>query len=79
MVRRSIVLVALVLVALAALTVPGHSQSPIKIGVIEPLSGPVAASGNYVRMGADRRLAPGRRSLVRRLLVRRTHSQQRCG
>ena len=51
--RRSIVLVALVLVALAALTVPGHSQAPIKIGVIEPLSGPVAASGNYVRMGAE--------------------------
>ncbi|PYO08653.1 MAG: ABC transporter substrate-binding protein, partial [Candidatus Rokuibacteriota bacterium] len=51
--KRSIVLVALVLVALAALTVPGHSQSPIRIGVIEPLSGPVAASGNYVRMGAE--------------------------
>src|SRR5499426_3887233 len=26
---------------------------PVKIGVIEPLSGPVAASGNYVRMGAE--------------------------
>ncbi|MBM4440121.1 MAG: ABC transporter substrate-binding protein [Candidatus Rokubacteria bacterium] len=26
---------------------------PIKIGVIQPLSGPVAASGNYVRMGAE--------------------------
>src|SRR5215510_2219618 len=51
--RRSIVLVALVLVALAALTVPCESQAPIKIGVIEPLSGPVAASGNYVRMGAE--------------------------
>ena len=51
--KRSIVLVALVLVALAALTVPGHPQSPIRIGVIEPLSGPVAASGNYVRMGAE--------------------------
>src|SRR5437899_3814950 len=51
--KRSIVLVALVLVALAALTLPGHSQSPIRIGVIEPLSGPVAASGNYVRMGAE--------------------------
>src|SRR5206468_11900261 len=25
----------------------------IKIGVIQPLSGPVAASGNYVRMGAE--------------------------
>src|SRR6267143_4888354 len=51
--KRSIGLVALVLVALAALAVPGHSQAPIKIGVIEPLSGPVAASGNYVRMGAE--------------------------
>src|SRR5215470_2650024 len=50
MARRSIVLVALVLVALTA---PGHSQAPIKIGVIEPLSGPVAASGNYIRMGAE--------------------------
>ncbi len=28
-------------------------QDPIKIGVIAPLSGPVAASGNYVRMGAE--------------------------
>ena len=26
---------------------------PIKIGVIQPLSGPVAASGNYIRMGAE--------------------------
>ena len=51
--KRSVVLVALLLVALAALTVPGESQAPIKIGVIEPLSGPVAASGNYVRMGAE--------------------------
>src|SRR5256884_2951563 len=51
--KRSIVLVALVLVALAALTVPGESQAPIKIGVTEPLSGAVAASGNYVRMGAE--------------------------
>src|SRR5882724_12012193 len=51
--KRSIGLVALVLVAFAALAVPGHSQAPIKIGVIEPLSGPVAASGNYVRMGAE--------------------------
>src|SRR4029450_12041902 len=51
--KRSIVLLALVLVALAALTVPGASQAPIKIGVIQPLSGPVAASGNYVRMGAE--------------------------
>src|SRR5881409_3429620 len=51
--KRSIILVALVLVALAAITVPGESQAPVKIGVIEPLSGAVAASGNYVRMGAE--------------------------
>jgi branched-chain amino acid transport system substrate-binding protein len=30
-----------------------QSQAPIKIGVIQPLSGSVAASGNYVRMGAE--------------------------
>jgi branched-chain amino acid transport system substrate-binding protein len=30
-----------------------QSPAPIKIGVIQPLSGPVAASGNYVRMGAE--------------------------
>src|SRR5947208_11667713 len=51
--KRSIVLIALVLGALAALTVPGESQAPLKIGVIQPLSGPVAASGNYIRMGAE--------------------------
>ena len=33
---------------------PGaEAQAPIKIGVIQPLSGPVAASGNYIRMGAE--------------------------
>src|SRR5882724_2075703 len=47
----STLLVALVAGALAAPA--GFAQSPIKIGVIEPLSGPVAASGNYVRMGAE--------------------------
>src|SRR5499433_1198972 len=51
--RRSIVLSALVVIAFAALAVNSPAQSPIKIGVIEPLSGPVAASGNYVRMGAE--------------------------
>ena len=30
-----------------------QSPAPIKIGVIQPLSGPVAASGNYIRMGAE--------------------------
>ncbi len=47
----STLLVALVVGALAAPA--GYAQSPIKIGVIEPLSGSVAASGNYVRMGAE--------------------------
>ncbi|MGH6689430.1 MAG: ABC transporter substrate-binding protein [Gammaproteobacteria bacterium] len=30
-----------------------QSQAPVKIGVISPLSGAVAASGNYIRMGAE--------------------------
>jgi branched-chain amino acid transport system substrate-binding protein len=30
-----------------------HAAEPIGVGVIQPLSGPVAASGNYVRMGAE--------------------------
>src|ERR671934_623306 len=41
------------LVALVLLPAGGDAQAPIKIGVIEPLSGPVAASGNYIRMGAE--------------------------
>src|SRR3989454_1285641 len=41
------------LVTLALLPAGGDAQAPLKIGVIEPLSGPVAASGNYVRMGAE--------------------------
>src|SRR5207244_9631184 len=53
MATRWIVLVALVLAAIATTPGPAQSQAPIKIGVIEPLSGPVAASGNYVRMGAE--------------------------
>ncbi len=49
---RSTMLVLLIAVFLA---VPANAQQgdPIKIGVIQPLSGPVAASGNYVRMGAE--------------------------
>jgi branched-chain amino acid transport system substrate-binding protein len=31
----------------------GAQESPIKIGLIQPLTGPVAASGNFVRMGAE--------------------------
>src|SRR5260370_3836391 len=30
-----------------------QAQDSVKVGVIQPLSGPVAASGNYVRMGAE--------------------------
>jgi branched-chain amino acid transport system substrate-binding protein len=30
-----------------------QSSPPVRIGVIQPLSGSVAASGNYVRMGAE--------------------------
>ena len=44
-------------VALAILFVGGapaaQAQDAVKVGVIQPLSGPVAASGNYVRMGAE--------------------------
>jgi branched-chain amino acid transport system substrate-binding protein len=52
MARVSSVLVLIIAICLAA---PAMAQQgdPIKIGVIEPLSGPVAASGNYVRMGAE--------------------------
>jgi branched-chain amino acid transport system substrate-binding protein len=46
----SLLLVALVVGALAP---AGFAQAPVKIGVIQPLSGSVAASGNYVRMGAE--------------------------
>jgi branched-chain amino acid transport system substrate-binding protein len=40
-------------VAALAPSVTAQTAGPIKVGVIEPLSGPVAASGNYVRMGAE--------------------------
>src|SRR5438552_2047597 len=47
-------LVALTVLGVGLLGAPaGFAQAPIKIGVIEPLSGPVAASGNYIRMGAE--------------------------
>jgi branched-chain amino acid transport system substrate-binding protein len=42
-----------VLVVLGLVAPAGFAQAPIKIGVIQPLSGPVAASGSYVRMGAE--------------------------
>jgi branched-chain amino acid transport system substrate-binding protein len=45
----------LTLIVVLAIGLPGLavSQSTVKIGVIQPLSGPVAASGNYIRMGAE--------------------------
>jgi len=46
-----------VVLALAGGLVAGfdvaRAQAPVQIGVIQPLSGPVAASGNYVRRGAE--------------------------
>jgi branched-chain amino acid transport system substrate-binding protein len=50
--RLSSVFVLVIAVFLAAPAV-AQQGDPIKIGVIQPLSGPVAASGNYVRMGAE--------------------------
>ena len=54
--RRAILSVSFVVVVVLGLVwSAGHAQQAesIKIGVIQPLSGPVAASGNYVRMGAE--------------------------
>ena len=53
MLKRWWSLPLLTLVALGLVVPAGLAQAPIKIGVIQPLSGPVAASGNYVRMGAE--------------------------
>ncbi len=53
--RKRWLMVCLVFLGGALVVTPGDAQqqSPLRIGVIEPLSGPVAASGNYVRMGAE--------------------------
>src|SRR3989442_10540027 len=53
MATRCLVVLAILLAALAAIAVDSPAQAPLKIGVIQPLSGPVAASGNYIRMGAE--------------------------
>jgi len=53
MTKRWAVLATLVAAVLLAASVLVEAQAPVKIGVIQPLSGPVAASGNYVRMGAE--------------------------
>ena len=44
---------ALLFIAGTGAPVVAQSQAPVKIGVIQPLSGAVAASGNYIRMGAE--------------------------
>src|SRR5919205_538570 len=53
MLKRALPTFVVVLLAFGAMPTGGDAQAPIKIGVIQPLSGPVAASGNYVRMGAE--------------------------
>src|SRR5437762_10765694 len=55
MLKRLVSTALVALVVLALLPAGGDAQAPgpIKIGVIQPLSGPVAASGNYIRMGAE--------------------------
>src|SRR5581483_5276400 len=53
--RRVVLSVVVSVVAVLGLAWSGAvaQQESIKIGVIQPLSGPVAASGNYIRMGAE--------------------------
>jgi branched-chain amino acid transport system substrate-binding protein len=53
MTRRWAISAALIAAVSLAASMLVEAQAPIKIGVIQPLSGPVAASGNYVRMGAE--------------------------
>lgn len=50
---RGVLLGAIVVGAVAVASGFAQQVEPVKIGVIQPLSGPVAASGNYVRMGAE--------------------------
>jgi branched-chain amino acid transport system substrate-binding protein len=52
--RRAIVFtVVAALLASAGVPFVAAQEGVIKIGLIQPLSGPVAASGNFVRMGAE--------------------------
>ena len=53
MIRVCTVALLLFLAIFAAGPVSAQQAEAIKIGVIQPLSGPVAASGSYVRMGAE--------------------------
>src|SRR5713226_175478 len=51
---RAIRALSVALAIVFAVGAPSAQQAEaIKIGVIQPLSGPVAASGNYIRMGAE--------------------------
>ena len=74
MLKRALSMVLIALVAWAWLPAGGAAQAPapIKIGVIQPLSGAVAASGNYVRMGAEIRVE-GHHAVVRGLHLEATH------
>jgi branched-chain amino acid transport system substrate-binding protein len=51
--RRLILVLASIAILATGFAADALAQSPVKVGVIQPLSGPVAASGNYVRMGAE--------------------------
>src|SRR5438034_3297126 len=46
-------MLVVVLAICAASPTSAQPAEPIKVGVIQPLSGPVAASGSYIRMGAE--------------------------
>ncbi|HSL47803.1 MAG TPA: ABC transporter substrate-binding protein, partial [Candidatus Deferrimicrobiaceae bacterium] len=50
---RAVFVAFVTLTAAVALAVPAPAQETVKVGVIQPLSGSVAASGNYIRMGAE--------------------------
>src|SRR5882672_508027 len=51
--KQAIRALSVALIVVAALAPPASAQEAVKVGVIQPLSGSVAASGNYVRMGAE--------------------------
>jgi branched-chain amino acid transport system substrate-binding protein len=51
---RAIRALSVAMTIVFAIGAPGvQAQESVKVGVIQPLSGSVAASGNYVRMGAE--------------------------
>jgi len=51
--KQSLRALFVALIIAAALPSLAPAQEAVKVGVIQPLSGSVAASGNYVRMGAE--------------------------